>query len=74
MADSLSDALDAMIAESRGNIRRLKGFADQPLFPKALYPPVIDLMHAETLRLDMLRSVYEDLGESQSQPQDRRTA
>jgi len=64
MADSLSDALDAMIEESRTNIRRLKGFAEQPLFPRDLYPPVVDLMHAETLRLDMLRSVYEDLGQT----------
>jgi hypothetical protein len=63
MADSLTDVLDGMIAESCANSRRLKGFADQPFFPKALYSSVIDVMHAETLRLDMLRSVYEELGE-----------
>jgi hypothetical protein len=63
MADSLTDALDAMIEEARVNIRRLKGFADQPLFPRALYPFVIDVLHTEILRLDMLRSVYEELGE-----------
>lgn len=63
MADSLADTLDSMIEESRSNIRRLKGFAEQPFFPRALYPPVVDLMHAETLRLDMLRSVFEDLGQ-----------
>ncbi|HTV13062.1 MAG TPA: hypothetical protein VME68_00015 [Acidobacteriaceae bacterium] len=62
MAGSLTDALDDMIEESRANIRRLKGFAEQPMFPKALYPSVIDVMHAETLRLEMLRSVFEDLG------------
>jgi hypothetical protein len=63
MADSLTDVLDAMIAESHANIRRLKGFADQPFFPRALYPSVINVMQAETLRLDMLRFVYEELGE-----------
>jgi hypothetical protein len=63
MRGSLTDALDGMIAESCANIRRLKGFAEQPFFPKALYPFVIDVMHAETLRLDMLRTVYEELGE-----------
>ncbi|HTW48440.1 MAG TPA: hypothetical protein VMD92_10845 [Acidobacteriaceae bacterium] len=63
MGDSLTDALDTMIEEARANIRRLKGFADRPFFPRDLYPTVIDVMHAETLRLDMLRSVYEELGE-----------
>jgi hypothetical protein len=67
MADSLTDALDTMIAESRANIRRLKGFAEQPFFPKALYPSVVEVMHAETLRLDMLRTVYEELGDQSTQ-------
>jgi hypothetical protein len=66
MADSLADVLDAMMTESRDNIRRLNGFADQPLFSKLLYPVVIDVLQAETLRLDMLRSVYEELGEPPS--------
>lgn len=66
MAGSLTDALDDMIEESRANIRRLRGFAEQPLFPKALYPSVIDVMQAERLRLEMLRTVYEDLGGPES--------
>jgi hypothetical protein len=63
MVDLLTDVLDTLIAESRTNVRRLKGFSDQPMFPKTLYPSVINLTHAETLRLDMLGSVYEELGE-----------
>jgi hypothetical protein len=74
MTGSLTDALDDMITESRANIRRLKGFTDQPLFPRALYPSVVAVMHAETLRLDMLRSVYEELGGSESPVPDPRTA
>lgn len=63
MADSLTDVLDTMIDESRSNIRRLKSLADQRFSPKALNPSVIHVIHAETLRLDMLRLVYEELGE-----------
>lgn len=70
MAGSLTDALDDMIEESRANIRRLKGFADQPLFPRALYPSVVDVMQAETMRLEMLRTVYENLGGPDSPAQD----
>lgn len=70
MAGSLTDALDDMIEESRANIRRLKGFADQPFFPRALYPSVIDVMQAETLRLEMLRTVYEELGGPEPTVQD----
>jgi hypothetical protein len=64
MPASLADVLDDMISESRGNIQRLNTFAEQPFFPKLLYPVVVDVLQAETLRLDMLRSVYEELGDS----------
>lgn len=63
MAASLADVLDEMMTESRDNIRRLNGFADQPFFSRVLYPVVVDVLQAETLRLDMLRSVFEELGE-----------
>jgi hypothetical protein len=63
MAASLADVLDNMITESRGNIQRLTTCASQPLFPRVLYPVVIDVLQAEKLRLDMLRTAYEDLGE-----------
>jgi hypothetical protein len=64
MASSLADVLDEMITESRGNIQRLNVFAEQPFFPRLLYPVVIEVLQAETLRLDMLRTVYEDLGDA----------
>jgi hypothetical protein len=63
----LADTLEEMIQESNHNVRRLKDLADFAFLPQDLQCVVIDMMHAEKLRLDMLRSVYEDLGDTSSQ-------
>jgi hypothetical protein len=62
----LADTLEDMIQESNENVRRLKDLAAYPFLSKALQCVVIDVMQAETLRLDMLRSVYQDLDEDPS--------
>jgi hypothetical protein len=59
----LADTLEDMIQESNHNVRRLKELADFVFLPKSLQHVVIDMMQAETLRLDMLRSIYQDLDE-----------
>ncbi len=57
-----------MIEESQRNIRRLRGLADVPLLDGTLRCAVVDILHAEGLRLEMLRSAYEELGESAAGP------
>jgi hypothetical protein len=59
-----ADTLDAMIEEANHNVQRLRDLADTPLLPKGLYVTVINVLQAETLRLDMLRSVYQELGDA----------
>jgi hypothetical protein len=63
----LADTLESMIQESNLNVRRLKDLADFAFLPKSLKSVVIDMMHAETLRLDMLRTVYQDLDDVPSE-------
>lgn len=60
----LADTLEDMIQESNHNVRRLKDLADFAFLPKTLQSIVIEVMHAETLRLDMLRSAYQDLDDA----------
>jgi hypothetical protein len=62
----LADTLEDMIQESNQNVRRLKDLADYPFLSKSLQCVVIDVMQAETLRLDMLRSIYQELDEHSS--------
>jgi hypothetical protein len=64
----LADTLEDMIQESNDNVRRLKDLADYPFLSKSLHCVVIDVMQAETLRLDMLRSIYQELDEHTSKP------
>ena len=59
-----ADTLDAMIEEANHNVRRLRDLADSPFLPKGLQFAVINVLHAETLRLDMLRSAYQELGDA----------
>jgi hypothetical protein len=59
----LADTLEEMIQESNNNVRLLKDMASSPYLPKALEYAVTDVIHAETLRLDTLRSIYQELGE-----------
>jgi hypothetical protein len=62
----LADTLEDMIQESNHNVRRLKDLADFAFLPKSLHCVVIDVMQAETLRLDMLRTIYQELDEHPS--------
>lgn len=60
----LADTLEDMIQESNQNVRRLQDLVDFAFLPKTLQSIVIDVMQAETLRLDMLRSVYQELDDA----------
>jgi hypothetical protein len=60
----LADTLEDMIQESNQNVRRLKDLVDFAFLPKPLQSIVIDMMQAETLRRDMLRSIYQELDDA----------
>jgi hypothetical protein len=60
---SFFDLVSAMINDAQNNIRQLRQHADSPLESSTLRHAINDVLHAESLRLDMLRTVISEIPE-----------
>jgi hypothetical protein len=64
MASSFADLLERMIQEADVNITELRIHSERHAARAELGHATNDLLHAELLRRDMLKTVYDDLRQS----------
>lgn len=57
MVGSFSALIRAMVEESRDHIAQLREYVADPELSRTQHHAINDVLHAETLRLDMLRGV-----------------
>lgn len=62
-SSSFFDLVRAMIHDAQNNIRQLRQQADLPQESGAMRHAINDLLHAESLRLDMLKTIISEVPE-----------